>query len=314
MVENPDSSRGAAGTVWLAFDDAWDFGESPSFEPPARIDAREIGPSLRFIASRRAIERFYGKFGEYLQPFILSGSGDFHHLTAIFVRQVKEPFVVLSFDNHPDWDVRPPFWSCGAWVNRALENPLVQQVAVWGCGSFECRLPWRLLGNRSACRSGRLRVAPWRSEGYDYPSWLHPMSSTPDWRAAFARYIESLGTLPVYVTVDLDSLRESDAITNWENGRFTLSDIVWAISLLRQKSQIIGGDLCGAFSAARYASWFQALAGRFDHPRQRSVSDSERCAVNLHALKVIWPSLIGERLSDENSRNQEVKNPGVRGA
>jgi hypothetical protein len=116
------------------------------------------------------------------------------------------------------------------------------------------------------------------------------------------------------VTVDLDSLRESDAITNWENGRFTLSDIVWAISLLRQKSQIIGGDLCGAFSAARYASWFQALAGRFDHPRQRSVSDSERCAVNLHALKVIWPSLIGERLSDENSRNQEVKNPGVRGA
>ena len=313
MVESPDSGRGAAGTVWLAFDDAWDFGESPSFEPPARVDAREIGPSLRFIASKRAIERFYGEFGEYLRPFILSGSGDFHHLTAVFVRQVKEPFVILSFDNHPDWDVRPPFWSCGAWVNRALENPLVQQVAVWGCGSFECRLPWRLLGNRSACHSGRLRVAPWRSEGYDYPSWLHAMS-TLDWRTAFAQYVESLETFPVYVTVDLDSLRESDAITNWENGRFSLSDIVWAISLLRQKSQIIGGDLCGAFSPARYASWFQALAGRFDHPRQRSVSDSERCAVNLHALKVIWPSLIGERLSDENSRNQEVKNPGVRGA
>src|SRR5271165_1487674 len=309
MVENPDSSRGAAGPVWLAFDEAWDFGESPSFEPPARVDAREIGPSLRFIASKRAIERFYGEFGEYLRPFILSGSGDFHHLTAVFVRQVKEPFVILSFDNHPDWDVRPPFWSCGAWVNRALENPLVQQVAVWGCGSFECRLPWRLLGNRSACRSGRLRIAPWRSEGYDYPSWLHAMSAM-DWRAAFAQYVESLGTFPVYVTVDLDSLRESDAITNWENGRFSLSDIVWAISLLRQKSQIIGGDLCGAFSPARYASWFQALAGRFDHPRQRSVSDSERRAVNLDALKAIWPTLIGERLSEKNSRNQEFKNQG----
>jgi hypothetical protein len=120
--------------------------------------------------------------------------------------------------------------------------------------------------------------------------------SALDWRAAFARYVESLGTFPVYVTVDLDSLRESDAITNWENGRFSLSDIVWAIGLLRQKSQIIGGDLCGAFSSARYASWFQALAGRFDHPRPRSVSDSERRAVNLHALKVIWPTLIGEHL------------------
>jgi hypothetical protein len=292
MVANQDSSGVAAATVWLAFDDAWDFGDAQSLEPPARVDAREVGPSLRFIASKRAIEHFYGIFRESLRPFILSGSGDFHHLTAIFIRQVKEPFVILSFDNHPDWDIRPPFWSCGAWVNRALENPLVQQVAVWGCGSFECRFPWRLLGNRSACRSGRLRVAPWRAEGDDYPSWLHPVS-TLDWRPAFARYIESMGTYPVYVTVDLDSLEESDAITNWENGRFSLADVVWAIGLLRRKSQVIGGDLCGAFSPPEYASWFQGLAGRFDHPRQRSVSDGERRAVNLHALKEIWPTLIG---------------------
>jgi hypothetical protein len=311
MVNNAGSSRGV-GSVWLAFDDAWDFGVSSSFEPPVRVDAREAGLSLRFITSKRAIERFYGEFAESLQPFILSGSGDFHHLTAIFIRQVKVPFVIFSFDNHPDWDVRPPFWSCGAWVNRALENPLVKQIAVWGCGSFECRLPWRLLGNRSACRSGRLWVAPWRSEGDDYPSWLHPVS-TLDWRAAFARYVESVGTFPVYVTVDLDSLVESDAITNWENGRFSLSDIVWAIDLLRQKSLIIGGDLCGASSPARYGSWFQALAGRFDHPRPRVFSDSERRAVNLHALKAIWPSLIGERLSDANSRNQEVKNSRFNG-
>ena len=292
MVENPDSSPGASGTVWLAFDDAWDFSEFPSFEVPGRIDAREVGPSLRFITSPRTIERFYARFGDSFRPFILSGSGDFHHLTAIYIRQVKEPFVILSFDNHPDWDIRPPFWSCGAWVNRALENSLVQQVAVWGCGSFECRLPWRLLGNRAACRAGRLRVAPWQAEGAEYPSWLHAMS-TLDWRAVFAGYVESLGTFPVYVTVDLDSLGETDAITNWENGRFSLSDIVWAISLLRQKSRIVGGDLCGAFSAARYATWFQALAGRFDHPRQRSVVDRERRAVNLHALESIWPTLIG---------------------
>jgi hypothetical protein len=292
MVNSPDSSRGTAGAVWFAFDDAWDFGISESFEPPARIDAREIGPSLRFITSGRMIERFHRKFGKLLRPFVLSGSGDFHHLTAIFVRQVKEPFVILSFDNHPDWDVRPPHWSCGAWVNRALENPLVKQVAVLGCASFECRLPWRLLGNRSACRSGRLWVAPWRSEGDDYPSWLHPMS-TFDWRTVFARYVESLRTLPVYVTVDLDSLTESDAITNWENGRFSLSDIVWAIRFLRQKAPIVGGDLCGAFSLARYGSWFQALAGRFDHPRQRSVADSKRHAVNLRALQTIWPVLTG---------------------
>src|SRR3984957_694033 len=224
MVGDLNSRRDARETVWLAFDDAWDFGSagSPPFSttspvwlrPPARVDALAVGPSLRFITTAKAVESFYASFGAHFRPFILSGSGDFHHLTAVFVRQIKEPFAILSFDNHPDWDVRPPFWSCGAWVNRALENPLVQQVAVWGCGSFECRLPWRLLGNRSACHSGRLRVAPWRSEGYDYPSWLHAMS-TLDWRTAFAQYVESLETFPVYVTVDLDSLRKSDAIPIW---------------------------------------------------------------------------------------------------
>jgi arginase family enzyme len=292
MVGSRTESRPAPETVWLAFDDAWDFEHPPSFEAPPRIDALAIGPSLRFITTKRAIDSFYETLSEQFRPFILSGSGDFHHLTAVFTRQVKEPFAILSFDNHPDWDIRPPHWSCGAWVNRALENPLLQQVAVWGCGSFECVLPGRLLGNRSACRSGRLRVAPWRTEGKNYPAWLHPISSS-SWRLAYAEFIDALQAPAIYVTVDLDCLGESDAITNWENGRFVLDDLVWALTLLRQKVRIVGGDLCGAFSTMRYGSRFQTLAGRFDHPRQRSVTDEERRSVNGHALETIWPCLTG---------------------
>jgi len=292
MVEDVGTSQGPPETVWFAFDDAWEFERSPWFKSPLRVDALAVGPSLRFITTGGAVESFCAKFGKHFRPFILSGSGDFHHLTAVFVRQVKEPFAILSFDNHPDWDVRPPNWSCGAWVNRALENPLVQQVAVWGCGSFECGFPWRLLGNRAACRSGRLWVAPWQSVRQNYPSWLHPISSS-NWRSAFGQFVESIGTSAIYVTVDLDCLGEKEAITNWENGRFASSDLVWAITFLRQKVRIIGGDLCGAFSPMRYGSRFQALAGRFDHPRQRAVDDNERRAVNLRALETIWPHLVG---------------------
>jgi arginase family enzyme len=292
MVGGREFDRATPETVWLAFDDAWDFGYSPSFQAPPRVDALAAGRALRFITTERAVESFYATFGEQFRPFILSGSGDFHHLTAVFVRRVREPFVILSFDNHPDWDIRPPRWSCGAWVNRALENPLVQQVAVWGCGSFECLLPWRLLGNRSACRSGRLRVTPWRSEGKTYPDWLDPISPST-WRAAFEEFIDALRVPAIYLTVDLDCLGESDAITNWENGRFLLSDLAWAITILRQKVRIVGGDLCGAFSTMRYGSRFQTLAGHFDHPRQRSVSDDERRSVNLRALETIWPALVG---------------------
>jgi hypothetical protein len=293
-----NSNRETRETVWLAVDDAWSFEYPSSFKMPSRVNALAAGPSLRFITAKRTVESFYAEFAEHFRPFILSGSGDFHHLTAVFTRQIKEPFVILSFDNHPDWDIRPPHWSCGAWVNRALENPLVQQVAVWGCGSFECGFPWRLLGNRPACFSGRLRVAPWQSEGKSFPSWLHPISPA-DWRLSFAQYVESILGLTIYVTVDLDCLGESDAVTNWENGRFALSDLVWAITLLRQKVRFVGGDLCGAFSPTRYGSRFQSLAGRFDHPRQRSVTEKERGLVNLRALKTIWPLLVGEERQGE---------------
>jgi hypothetical protein len=288
-----NSNRETPETVWLAVDEAWSFENPSSFKMPLGVDALAAGPSLRFITTKKTVESFYAEFGGHFRPFILSGSGDFHHLTAVFTRQIKEPFVILSFDNHPDWDIRPPHWSCGAWVNRALENSLVQQVAVWGCGSFECGFPWRLLGNRPACLSGRLRVAPWQSEGKSFPSWLHPISPA-DWRLSFAHYVESILGLTIYVTVDLDCLGESDAVTNWENGRFALSDLVWAITLLRQKVRLVGGDLCGAFSPMRYGSRFQSLAGRFDHPRQRSVTEKERQLVNLRALETIWPLLAGE--------------------
>ena len=255
-----------------------------------RLDLREWGPKLRFSTPSRLIDRFFQDVEPKLSSFLLYGSGDFHHLTALWIRRMKERFVLVCFDNHPDWVVGPVHWSCGGWVNRALKNPLVQQVAVWGCGNFECGFPWRLRGNRSACRSGRLWVAPWRSEKNDYPDWLHPIS-TADWRTAFIRFIESIRTSAIYVTVDLDCLAESDAITNWENGRFLLADLDWAINFLRKKARIIGGDLCGAFSPTRYASWFQSVAGRLDHPRQRSVTDRKRRSINLRALEVVWPIL-----------------------
>ncbi len=290
-LETPDAA-------WLELDNAWDFPLPAEMRSLPRIDAAEIGRSLRFITSRRAIEKFYEQFGSRFRSFMLSGSGDFHHLSAVFVRRIREPFVILSFDNHPDWDIRPPYWSCGAWVNRALEYRFVEQIAVWGCGSFECRFPWRLLGNRVACRANRLWVAPWKAEGTAYPDWLHPVTAM-NWRGAFVKYLESLHTRSVYVTIDLDCLKESDAVTNWENGQFSVEDVIWALDLIRSKAVMVGGDLCGAFSTLSYGSWFQTLAGRFDHPRQRTVQDSDRRSINSRVLQAIWPRLIHFRKDSE---------------
>ena len=58
MVADLNSSQRASATVWLAFDDAWNFEESQSFDAPFRVDALDVGPLLRFITTKREVESF----------------------------------------------------------------------------------------------------------------------------------------------------------------------------------------------------------------------------------------------------------------
>lgn len=246
----------------LNLDDAW------SFDPPrSTLDLRAWGPRLRFSAPPREIERFDREIGDVLPPFLIYGSGDFHHLTALWIRRHPELRTIVSFDNHPDWDRRPPRWACGGWVNRALELPHVEKVSVWGCGNFECWWPMRIFGNERAEREGRLEVHPWADERSASEQNRRGAIRRENWRELFAAFVRHLGSARVYVTIDLDCLRSEDAVTNWESGRFTIDDLVWALGLLGEGNRIGAGDICGAWSPPVYARWKQRLAATFDHPK-----------------------------------------------
>ncbi|HSP45585.1 MAG TPA: hypothetical protein VLO30_06300, partial [Chthoniobacterales bacterium] len=210
-----------ARAIHLNLDNAWAAG----LLPVETLDARSWGPRLRFSAPERLIEEFYREYEARIPPFLVYGSGDFHHLSALWARRVPDPFVLVSFDNHPDWDVRPPRWVCGGWVNRALELPNVRKVSVWGCGNFECWWPRRFFGNRRAAREGRLDIHPW-ADGRPAPDQERRGAILrSNWREQFARFSDELAGSNVYVTIDLDCLRADDAVTNWESGRFTVADV-----------------------------------------------------------------------------------------
>ena len=269
----------------LNFDDAWDSELLPT------IDAREWGPQLRFSAPARLIEQFYAKYRERLEPFTLYGSGDFHHLTALWLRKIAEPITVVSFDNHPDWDIRPPRWACGGWVNRALELPHVQKVCVWGCGNFECWWPARIFGNRAAERAGRLEVHPWADTRSAKERGRRGAILRSDWRGKFEQFVEQLGGVSVYVTIDLDCLNRSEAVTNWESGTFTADDVAWALGALRSSARVVGGDMCGAYSIPRYARWKQRFAAEFDHPTVATRDLEQAREINGAAFRRLWPVL-----------------------
>jgi hypothetical protein len=277
------------GGLHLDLDGAWD-GEPL---PLADLEARSWGPRLRFSAPAALVEEFYRAVEAKLPDFLLYGSGDFHHLSALWLRHARDASVVVSFDNHPDWDVRPPKWCCGSWINRALELPHIQGVHVWGCGNFECWWPGQFFGNRKAERAGILRVHPWSDERGPKAQNRPGAIRQGNWRQRFEEFVKEIAGRNVYVTIDMDCLRPEDAVTNWESGRFAVADVVWGLNKLRESCAIVAGDLCGAYSKPEYARWKQRFASETDHPRLSRPSAEEIRRINFAALESLWPALTG---------------------
>jgi len=272
----------------LNLDDAW---QNDAMRLPV-VDARNWGPQLRFSAPPRLITEFYREHETHLaSPFLLYGSGDFHYLTALRLRRVADPIIVVSFDNHPDWDMRPPRWGCGGWVNRALELAHVRRVSVWGCGNFECWWPHQLFGNRRAERAGILEVHPWADERPVRDRQRRGAILGDNWHEHFEHFLEHIDGTSVYVTIDLDCLRAEEAVTNWESGRFTIVDLEWAVKKLRESSQIVGGDICGAYSSPQYARFKQRFAAEFDHPKIKLPPIDQISRINSATLAKLWPLL-----------------------
>ncbi len=251
----------SAHVLHLDLDGAWQI---PGVE---RRDARSWGPRLRFSAPSREIELFYRTVAGDLPPFLVYGSGDFHHLTALWLRRLTIPVTVISFDNHPDCDIRPPKWCCGSWVNRALELARVRKVSIWGCGNFECWCPGQLFGNRRAERAGKLEVHPWADDRSETERQRRGAILESNWQEKLQSLAAELAGGSLYVTIDLDCLKQAEAVTNWESGRFSVRDLVWALELLKERCRIIAGDICGAWSPSLYARWKQRFASEMDHPK-----------------------------------------------
>lgn len=96
--------------VHFNFDSAWPEG---AISLPC-LDLTDWGPRLRYLAPSGLVEAFYARVKSELADFTLYGSGDFHYLTALWLRRQGELVTVVSFDNHPDWDLRPPRWPAAA--------------------------------------------------------------------------------------------------------------------------------------------------------------------------------------------------------
>lgn len=231
-----------------------------------RLDCRDLGPRLRLWATRSAVAEFAERLEAAGPPpgggpvVTLLGSGDYHHLTAVLLARVHEPFTLIHFDNHPDWVRLAPRHHCGSWVNRALEIESVVRVVTIGPCSGDLARPELKGGNLAALGSGRLELFPWRRQA---TTVLRRMPPSPcfrqdgrrlawrnvgdDWIGFLGELRQRLPTEAIWLTIDKDVLQPADAGTNWDQGEMPLDALLEGIRRLARGKRVLGADVCGDY-------------------------------------------------------------------
>lgn len=152
------------------------------------------------------------------------GSGNYHYVSSLLIKELTKPFTLVLFDNHPDLGTleerEQNLLSCGSWVSYALkEIPLLQRVVIIGPTT---NMPLQT-------SDPRVVIFPFDgSHQYSLKSIL------------FAIHTET-----VYISIDKDVLDRSEAVTNWDQGIMHLETLTQYLSFILKNKQVEGVDICG---------------------------------------------------------------------
>ena len=164
----------------------------------------------------------------------LIDSGNYHYMSAMWLKRLTRPFDLMVLDNHTD--MQPPAFgdilSCGGWIAWAMEEiPLLDRVCLIGPPKKDF-----------ACVDVRLRERTVfvsreaiKKEGGQLPSSLLEFIRTGK---------------PVYLSIDKDILRNEDMITGWSQGEMSLHELCLMMNLILVSMDgagisLEGVDLCG---------------------------------------------------------------------
>jgi hypothetical protein len=152
-----------------------------------------------------------------LSSIHLLDSGNYHHLSRVYLDLIKEPFNLVVYDNHTDMQFSAfgNILSCGSWIADAYESlDYLKKIIIIGASS----------------------------------KYIDDCAFNKDERVIFADGINevSLGNeLPIYISVDKDVISENEFISDWDQGIMPVSTLIKELKCLRDSFRIVGVDICG---------------------------------------------------------------------
>lgn len=266
--------------------------------PTEIIDFSSLASSARLYFPSRIRKKISNILGPNRRKYpVFLGSGDFHHISEILTSKINEPFSLVVFDFHPDWDILPPHFACGAWVAQALKNKNIVKCVLIGMGSDDLSFPALQTANLGALKDNRLEIYPYKHKlsrvyfrsvpsNHSFTSQKSFFSNKISWRQLekedLTKFtLELISRLPakkIYISIDKDCLKKDFALTNWEEGFLHLDQLLTMIRLLRENLDIIGLDVTGDYSIPMFTGNIKAAILRFDHPKKFTANN---CSADL---------------------------------
>lgn len=305
----------------------------------AVLDAQDLNASLRYGTEHEMLEnlrrRFQAQIGSIEGKLVFYGASDFHEVTELWVSMLDphRPVSVIHFDNHTDafgkvgWPTvisRMPhvkkLIQLGVDGDMRLQSDFLLPTSTWTqdiqlqTGGFAEVYPTAI---RQSYILGRVRA--------DLPSvYMRPCGFFTKciWRNINTYGIESileevcdrLPTDAVYITLDTDCLRGSDAFTNYypnKQGNLTLDDLLRALRVIARRKQIVAMDVTGDYSKAtglKPGTWkYRFERFWYSHIKPEWAQSENLRARNVRLNMALLDLLTGTDRADDSEKNTSTK-------
>lgn len=197
-------------------------------EPHLWLDFSDLAQSGMFCAPEtgRLIQQRLRQDEDWSVCFI--GGGNYHYVTLFLLEKIKDPFSLVLFDNHSDANDTGDCLSCGSWVAEAiLRLDELKQVLLIGAD------PQRL----DLIRPRLL-------------SKLVFLSEESLQKTTFPEIAAGITTDLIYISIDKDVLDPGYAVTQWDQGRMSLPELLARLQALLRLKTVAGLDVCGEYPAS----------------------------------------------------------------
>ena len=157
------------------------------------------------------------KSGGKLSAIHFLDSGNYHHLSRLYLDFVKEPFNLIVYDNHTDMQFSAfgNILSCGSWIADAYESlEMLNKIFIIGANK----------------------------------KYIEECEFKEDVRVVFGESISYANldeNLPIYISVDKDVLSRNEFISDWDQGKMSVATLIEELENLISKFRILGVDICG---------------------------------------------------------------------